>query len=211
LPGIPVRQTLSLPIPSELDAPYGYLLALSVWDFNNPESKPTPTGNLPVLYDATIELARVTSLADAELPAAPDSAQFTFANGIQLNGFTYPETVTAGETAEFAFWWQAGTEMISDHTHFLHLLSSVSPEQHLVFAQTPLAGILPTSNWINSLRFVDRWQVTIPAEANAGTYEVVSGLFSQASGERLAVTGVEGAPTRDFSMVLGQIAVEATP
>jgi hypothetical protein len=70
---------------------------------------------------------------------------------------------------------------------------------------------LPTSNWIAGLAFVDAWQITIPEQAAAGTYEVVSGLFNQVSGERLPVNGIDGAPTRDLSMILGQIEIESAP
>lgn len=208
LPGVTIRQNLSLPVGSELPAPQGYVLALSVWDFNQPDQKPVPSGNLPVLYDSTVELARLTAFANQPLPAAPDSAVFEFAGGVRLNGYSYPAQVTAGENATFSFWWQAGSSPLPAQTHFLHLLSSQSAEQHLVFTQVPLAGSLPTSNWIAGLTFVDDWQVTIPPDAVPGSYEVVSGLFNQSSGERLTVSGINGAPTRDLSMILGQIEVQ---
>jgi hypothetical protein len=211
LPGVTIRKHLSLPVGTDLTAPEGYLLALSVWDFDQPDMKPAPSGNLPVLYDSTVELARVTALSDQPLTPAPETARFEFSGGIRMLGADYPQQARAGETVAFSFWWQAGSTPPVDHTHYLHLLSAQSAEQHLTFSQTPLNGRLPTTNWIAGLAFVDAWQITIPEQAAAGTYEVVSGLFNQVSGERLPVNGIDGAPTRDLSMILGQIEIESAP
>jgi hypothetical protein len=206
IPGVVVREALNITVPDSIDAPYGYTLALSLWDFDQPGENLGISGDLPQLYENTIALTQLTALNPDPLPPAPDSEQFSFDHEIRMEGFEAPASASPGETITFKFWWRAGNTALSDYAFFLHLLPDDSANA-IIFNQTPLGGKLPTANWIPGLTFVDTWEITIPEDAPPGEYQILSGLYHQITGERLPVTGIDGALTRDASMVLGSLEI----
>ncbi|MCA9891712.1 MAG: hypothetical protein KC615_01940 [Anaerolineae bacterium] len=205
-PNVTIRKTLNLHIPATIDAPYGYLVSMRLWNFKDPEELSPVSGDRPVLFADTVQLDAVTSLSTDELPSVPNSNSYIFSDNIRMLGYQMPLVATPGEIITVRFWWDVESAAPADYAQFLHFVPD-DPQESVVFDQIPLDGRLPTANWIPGLRFVDTWDIQIPTDAPIGTYEVISGFFNQFTGERLPVSGINNSPTRDVSMVLGTIDV----
>jgi hypothetical protein len=83
---------------------------------------------------------------------------------------------------------------------FVHLL--LPPDA--VWAQRdamPQNGAAPTTGWAAGQRVTDTVELTVPAQAPAGLYNVEIGLYDPDTGERLAVN------FEDAGVRLGQVRV----
>ncbi|NOZ05930.1 MAG: glycosyl transferase, partial [Chloroflexi bacterium] len=89
-------------------------------------------------------------------------------------------------------YWQAVQGVDKDYTVFVHL---VGPDGQ-IWAQhdaPPGGGFFPTSFWQSGDTVADTHELTLPADAPAGTYRLLAGLYDPGSGARLPVrTGSAG-------------------
>ena len=84
--------------------------------------------------------------------------------------------------------WQASAPVTEDYTGFIHVLDASGR----LVAQTdrqPLAGQYPTTAWRPGEWAPDPFVVTLPADAPAGEYVVVTGMYLLRTGQRLPVAG----------------------
>jgi mannosyltransferase len=116
----------------------------------------------------------------------------SFGPAIDLRGFTLPdEAVRGGTIVPLTLFWHPETTPDRRLKVFVHILDA---DRRLV-AQTdrePVGGLYPTDRWQPDEVVVDRYGISLPADAPPGTYTVIAGLYDF-SGERLRVTGPDGA------------------
>ncbi len=115
-------------------------------------------------------------------------------------------SLRAGETVTLTLAWQTLTTPPTDYTAFVHLVGedgTLLTQQD----QQPTAGFLPTTLWRSGQSVTDRYRLTLPATAPAGTYQLYVGLYELATLTRL--------PVRQANVVVGDrvplLALEIVP
>ncbi len=126
----------------------------------------------------------------SELPAVDnlvDSGDNRFNDGIVLRGFTQSaETLRAGEALDVQLYWQSNVAQVRNWQVFVHVVNSAESPPSAQANGTPSGGLRPISGWRANEIITDRYQVALPADMVAGTYEIYVGFFDGA--ERMPVT-----------------------
>ena len=210
-PGAVMRRTVYMQLPRSLPTATSYDVMVRVWHGPWPFNRPwSDTIGLPITrserrplfaYDALL-IDRVRAAPDEAPPTPPQAADYTFpAEGLTLNGYALPAEPT-GQHIPVAFWWRTTQAIPNDLTQFLHLQSAEG--DLFTFDQPPFGGSYPMRDWAANSAMMDERQITLPAEAPAGTYTVYTGLYDLETLARSAVTE-GGTPLPDSSITLGQI------
>ncbi len=109
---------------------------------------------------------------------------------IWLDGYSLrTPTVTPGEIVQLALFWRAAAPIEERYKVFVHILD----EDGAIVAQTdrePGGNLLPTTIWAPGESIVDRYGVLLPADAAAGAYRIVVGMYTL-DGERLRIVDEE--------------------
>jgi hypothetical protein len=121
------------------------------------------------------------------VPVAPPPLT-VFGGQIALQRASIPPVATAGSDLAVQLRWQALTAPKGSYTVFVHLgpLDQQPLAQH---DQQPLAGKLPTTEWVPGEVIDDVVDVPLPAGLPAGSYDVSVGLYQSSGGARLVLTG----------------------
>src|SRR5262249_48878867 len=122
------------------------------------------------------------------------SLQTTLGNQIRLDGFSLNgdqsgkvRRFKAGDTVRLTLFWTAVNRVQQDYSTFVHIV-----DQSLkgIAEQDSFAGIdlkFPTI-WPAGRQVRDRYDLALPADAPAGRYRILAGMFSRKDDERLKVT-----------------------
>jgi len=115
----------------------------------------------------------------------------TFGDAIELVGLN-PEFPTSnlhpGDEVATTLVWRALAPIDADYNVTVQLLS---PDGR-VFGQqdiSPLDGVAPTSSWSPGEVLTDSYRFPVAADAQAGDYQLVVGIYLPETGERLPVHG----------------------
>jgi hypothetical protein len=134
--------------------------------------------------------------------ALPGAAQYPteveFGERIMLLG--YDREMLAGEL-QLTFYWQAERSLDQNWTVFVHLLDEGGTLRSQHDGQ-PRAGHYPTSVWDPGEVVDDPHRLMLPTDLADGKYQVIVGLYSVESGERLPVLDSEGNPVGDSASLL---------
>ncbi|MGB0383683.1 MAG: phospholipid carrier-dependent glycosyltransferase [Ardenticatenaceae bacterium] len=174
----------ALTLPKETPAGY-YRLELSLYDPNTFDSWPISdawTGE--PLGDTLV----VDYLLVGERPDIPaDAPSYDLDSLIRLRSSEVTETLSPSEPLHVRLFWQAETRLERDLTVFVHL---VGPDGQLVSQQDqePLGGFFPTSLWPAGQVIADEYELLLPADAPAGTYELRVGMYDLVTGQRLPIS-----------------------
>jgi 4-amino-4-deoxy-L-arabinose transferase-like glycosyltransferase len=113
-----------------------------------------------------------------------------FGDAIHLLGYDQSaESVKAGESITFRFYWKASQTPADNYSLFIHL----TPEsEYKVITQAdgaPAVPERPALSWNDPTETLisPPFALTIPAETPAGNYQIHIGLYNYVSGERLPV------------------------
>ena len=112
-------------------------------------------------------------------PAVPLLAAWD--NGIELLGYTLEGTAAPGETLTVTLFYRATATPAANYTAFVHLLGPTRPDGSPLWAQVdsePCGGSLPTGKWQPGDVIRDTVTLSIPADAVAGEYTLVTGFYS---------------------------------
>jgi len=114
---------------------------------------------------------------------------------VNLNNLIFLESVqlergryAAGETVSFALRWRALQPVSESYIVFVHLAgpggATVAQDD-----REPRVGdvSLPTNGWTPGVIVADNHAIAIPSAAAAGTYQLWTGMYLPANGQRLAV------------------------
>jgi len=181
-PGEVLRDNHVLTIPQDV-APGVYRLVAGMYRYPSLE---------PLGGPADIGLLAIKDPADVKMtfPEDPQSTSDTlrisdvaFGERIMLLGYD-PKVVD--NVIELVLYWQAERPMDQNWTVFVHLVDGAGNliAQH---DSWPRDGRYPTSVWDQGEVVDDRHLLMLPANMAEGDYQVVIGLYSVESGERLPV------------------------
>jgi hypothetical protein len=125
--------------------------------------------------------------------------------GYDLDAPTYK----AGETIHLTLYYKGLSKMGTDYTVFTHLLGPYNPSADgPVWSQDdsePCRRFYPTSSWDVGEIVIDKFTLSIPAEAPPGNYSLTLGFYQWPTLERLPVLDVAGQAAADNVVTLGQI------
>ena len=149
-------------------------------------------------------------LGPIELPAGPTpdvkalemdrALNVRFGEDIVLLGYKLESGFRRGDGVHLTLYWQALGQMDQDYVVFNHLVG----ENGVTYAQKdnpPADGYYPTSRWAAGQVVRDRYDLFIPADAPAQWYNIETGLYLPATGQRLAVSGCTGDACADGDKV----------
>ena len=147
-------------------------------------------------------------IMDPDRARPPLQSKAVHLNGeIQLLGYDLSSNAPAkGDTLSLALHWQAITRPAADYTVFTQL---VGPDG-FVWAQQdnpPQGGRFPTTAWAVDDRVVDRFELSLRADAPAGEYRLLVGMYYWATGQRLPATAADGSRFADDAILLTTITV----
>jgi hypothetical protein len=132
-----------------------------------------------------------------DTPQAP--LDLRLGDRLVLTGYSpfEPFEIQAGEALPFSLFWQAVQPEEQDFVVFVQLLSQGGELQAQV-DRTPVGGFRPTSTWQPGEVIRDNYGLALPPDLPPGRYQLIVGLYSPSSMERLAVSTSEGAPMGDY-------------
>jgi hypothetical protein len=166
-----------------------------------PEAAPGPD----VLDDGGELYARVYTRPPGAAPQkepryAVDQA---LGDGIHLLGYDLTSaTPRPGDIIYLQLHWLTEDQPASDWTVFTHVVGPIGPDGSPVWAgqdSPPGNGSLPTRRWQAGWRILDEYQLQLPNDLPAGTYQLEVGLY-QPNGGRL--------PAQSTGLIIGSLQVE---
>jgi len=126
------------------------------------------------------------------VPPSPSRATGgMIASAVKLTGVEVPSVVRPGQPLRFSLYWTVvGRLPPGDWSFFAHL---VERSQQQLLGQDYNQGFAP-DQWRNGDRVVTSFTIRVPPETPAAVADVDTGLFNQATGERLSLTDSNGKP-----------------
>jgi hypothetical protein len=145
---------------------------------------------------ATADLGPLRVTVTERSFTVPDVARpypATFGNEIRLLGYNLIP-LDKPEQYQLDLIWQAQTEPGNDYTVFVHLLQAGGSCNPCLWQQDvmPQQNQYPTSRWLADEVVTDSYQITLPPETPAGSYQLEIGLYIAETGQRLQVVQPNG-------------------
>lgn len=197
-------------IPTTPQANTPTLLALSIqWntDLLNPADNRTLSCVVDgqtsdtVFLDAGALVAEPIALAASPLPPLS-----TVQHGIRLLDAHVDQT---SDRVAVELHWSAGEPVPGDYTVFLHLFAADGAK----IAQDdgpPRAGYWPTSRWRPGEVVTSTHSLALPNGLPAGPYQLATGMYDPATGQRLFAYRPDGSEWRDWMILLPEpVSVDA--
>lgn len=110
------------------------------------------------------------------------SAQAGTSDGLRLQGY---DLSMEREEAILRLFWDTEGEVARNWVTYIHL-HDLQGERIAQYDGPPIAGLQPTSEWQKRSLYIDRRQITLPANLPSGEYLFRIGLYHRESGERLS-------------------------
>jgi hypothetical protein len=194
-PGEPLVQRSVIALPRDL-APGEYQLQAIVYRQSDLATVAEP---------ATLAHVRVSQPPELLIQHAHPARLGTEA---QLLGYDAELSVRRGETLPVALYWRRLGAIPDDYTVFVHLRR---PDGTVLAQQDnpPRGGTYPTSAWREGETVIDRYALSIPADAPPGAYTLAIGMYLPPGAERLPAYDENGDLLPGESVILGT--VEVTP
>jgi hypothetical protein len=195
-----IRDPRGLQIPGEL-APGVYDLALA---------RRQSDGNWLAVRRGPLRLGTAAPLAtvrvlgrsvDRTPPAVQHAHDARLGTGVRLAGY---DLEREGRALHLALHWQALEEMAVRYKIFAHLVEQGGAVPR---AQADAYPHLPTTSWIPGEYLRDDLAMELPPDLALGLYELLVGLYDEATGRRLQVKDPQGAVIGD-ALRLEQILLE---
>jgi hypothetical protein len=192
LPGTVIHEKYRLLLPPELKGGRRMLQMQVVDDSNVPL-----TGPFVELGVIDIE---VTDRLFSRPQGIPIELNYPFAETIKLIGLEIGEIPAGpGEELSFTLVWQAEADQALMYNAFVHVLG---PDGRIAAQADQWPGGQPTNSWLAGQVILDQYSIRLPAEAPAGSYQVVTGLYRLADGLRLPVVDSGGSALPERRVVL---------
>ena len=210
LPGVTVRQRLTLRLPEEMNTPASLALMLRVWRGNWARREilgvDVHSSDRQVLGPDQVVIGSVAVPGPAPVSAGWRPLEARFGDRLALGNYTLPEEAVTGSMLALTLDWQALTAPGANFTQFLHFFAAADDSFVAGFDEPPFGGRFPTSDWPAGHALRDEWQVSLPPELTPGDYQLVFGLYDARTLERLSLQ-VAGEDVRDGLLPLGRLQV----
>jgi hypothetical protein len=117
------------------------------------------------------------------------------------------DAVEADQILRLTLLWRAVVPATDDYVVFVHLLDG---EGRLVSQHDgqPVGGFQPTTSWQVDETVADNHGLLIPRGTPPGEYQLVTGMYFPATGDRLQVLG-QGSDSEQDSVFLAMIRIVA--
>ena len=146
----------------------------------------------------------VFRLVDSSPPR--QAVDYQIGEAIRLAGYDLDDTqFQAGDTVHLTLHWQATAPVDRDYTTFTQLLGP-DFQLHGQLDGQPVNNLWPTGRWQSGDHLSDRYDIPIDANAPAGEYQILVGMYDLQTGQRQPVTQSE-APVPDNAIYLTTITV----
>ncbi len=186
-------------VPVDADVPGGdYQVRAQLLDANR-----APLGEAVSIGQLTVRPVA----ASFEKPTIRRPLRVDLGGRVDLAGYDLAaDTVTPGGVVDLTLYWHPQGRIGQNLKVFTHL---VAPDGRIVGQRdsVPVEGARPTTGWRPGEYIADRYRIPVPRDAPPGRYELRTGLYNEASGERLPVQ-VDGKPAPDGQAVLGSVEVK---
>jgi hypothetical protein len=190
-PGEVVDDAFTLPVAG--DAPPGiYTIDIGLYSQNDPAANPVPlVSNGQLLEKNSVRIGPVKVGGPPPGVTVPRAAPENVINAvlgeqIELLGFDLNSTFNPANL-KFVFYWQAMAPPAADYTVFVHVRDA-SGQAVAQKDRPPVEGAYPTGLWDAGEIIKDELEVPL-GPLPPGRYQVVTGLYNAATGQRLAVEG----------------------
>jgi hypothetical protein len=189
-PGRAFCESYRLEIASWAAAPELYALEVGLYDAATGQRLTAQNASGQAVEPPTVGLVRVTPAEPA--PPAAHALSYDLGEQIALVGYDSSTALGADNTLTLTLYWQALRAPQGDYKVFVHLLDE-NGEQITQDDTIPRDGQYPTWAWQPGDLVPDPHQLTLPDQPPPGPYHFAVGMYHPSSGERLAVTGPQGA------------------
>ena len=130
-------------------------------------------------------------------------------NKITLAGYDLPRSgYSPGDTVDISLYWSADKELDERITVFVHLLGQENPQTgNTLWGQydsEPCKVFYPTAVWREDEIVQDRIAFEISPEAPPGIYQLVVGLYTWPSFERLTVNGSDSLRLQNIEIAIAE-------
>lgn len=198
----PEQHTMRLP---DTAAAGAYLFRIGLIDEHSFERLPIYASGGTLIGDH-LELGLFYVTRNGHDPRVPDvPLRATFGGKITILGYSLPEcAAVSSHLLCVRLHWQALHTMGQNYTVFVHLLDTKG-QRVTGYDSQPLGGLYPTSRWRLDEVIVDDFNLALPDELAAGTYQLVTGLYDLASMQRLPVAAENAATTKDNALLLREL------
>lgn len=136
-----------------------------------------------------------------EAATPPEPVEALFGELYLLKASALPKTVAVGDSLPVVLTWQGLGRAQGDYSVFVHLRDLT----HRTVAQSdgwPASGLRPTSSWNVGEKVIDAHVLELPRDLQAGTYQVIVGLYD--AGGRLTL----GAGAKEVGIGLVQVRLD---
>jgi 4-amino-4-deoxy-L-arabinose transferase-like glycosyltransferase len=157
------------------DAAYRHRLAPTLWKrYHQRDGEPV------------IEVFTLEPVSRAfEVPAMDRRVDAALGDGLTLLGFDLPtSSIQPGEPLAATLYWQARAPVDRSYKVFLHLIDDTG-KLWTQWDSPPVLGGYPTSEWMPGEVVADRIRLPVGADTPPGTYRLFTGMYDEATGERL--------------------------
>lgn len=161
---------------------------------------------LPGFLVDAVEIESAQPLDPNSLYLQP--TDIVFGDSIRLAGYGTSSTVRMGQRRRVAvtLLWAANGSPQRDYTAFVHLIDRAG-NQVSGFDQPPAEGRFPTSHWKAGDYSLSRFDLELPPDLEAGTYEIWAGLYSDVEGAARLPVLESNRPVKDNRIQLGSVEV----
>jgi hypothetical protein len=151
--------------------------------------------------------ALVGELSAEEAAALPRAPLAVFGDAIEVvTASLAPTTARPGEAVTVELTWRTVAPVRRSYQVFVQLVGPAGGAGGV--NAVPGGGLAATVRWAPGVVIADRFVVPVMPDAAPGLYEVWTGFFQPATGERLAVTA---GPDRGGATVVGRVKVPPPP
>jgi hypothetical protein len=132
-------------------------------------------------------------------------AHFNSSDSIELRGINFPQTATSNETINLSFVWNIENAVANDWTLTIQLFDT---EGNLVTQNDGVMWWYPSHLWASDLAFEDVRHLDIPADIEAGTYQIRVGWYRQEGEQFIRMDIPDIYPNINDLLILGEIMVD---
>lgn len=201
-------------LPGDYQTPPGlYTLELRLYDYADSQFRPLPMVNAPTgaPVEHNLVVGQIKILDQDQEKSPTYGKNIRLGEEIQFLGYDLPNShINPDKPLSLVLYWQALKPPQTNYTVFTQL---IGPDG-LVWGQQdnqPQQGRYPTTAWQTGEKVVDRYQITARADAPAGSYYLLVGMYDLSTGKRLPATDAQGNRLPDDAIALNEMAIQREP
>jgi len=195
-PALFVEDRHTLRLPADLPA-VRYAVRVALYDAQTGEALETTSGDA-----VTLQEVQVVYHLPLDIHRFPKDRWYRFGSQIRLIGFSLDrDRIKGGDTLRLDLFWRADEPVDVSLKRFVHLVDaggSIVTQRD----EWPVQGLYPTDCWLPQHNIRDPVSMKLPVNLPPGQYELVVGLYDQASLERAVVHDRSGAEIQERAVRL---------